>query len=266
MKNAHITAVMNEKGGVGKTATATTLAYLLATKHKYKVALIDFDGQAHSTIIFGQNPNRISTTIYTLLNKIINEESLPDTEDYMIHTASGVDLIPANSRLFTLERTLCNIDFRETKLKEYTDTIKNLYDYIIIDCMPQMGTPMVNVMMAAGEIIIPTQTELLSVQGIGGIYKHCGIIQKNGNPDIKIGGILITMDNKNTSLSAAITATLKKGIGGNVRIFDSRIPRSVKVGESCIHSKTICEYQPKNPAALAYQAFTDEYLNCQEVL
>ncbi len=109
---AKIIAVMNEKGGTGKSATATTLAYLLAKRGK-KTALIDFDGQGHSSIIYGvKNINKLEITINTLLQKVIADETLPELESYVIKHKSGVEVIPSNSQLFTLERNLCNVDFR----------------------------------------------------------------------------------------------------------------------------------------------------------
>lgn len=126
---AKIIAVVNEKGGVGKTATATTLAYLLS-KRGYRTALIDFDGQGHSSIIFGvQNTNKLEVTINTLLRKLIEDQPLPAPESYIIQTESGVDLVPSNTQLFTLERNLCNVDFRERILSQYVDTIKDNYEY-----------------------------------------------------------------------------------------------------------------------------------------
>ena len=127
-----VIAIVNENGGVGKTTTATNLAYLLGKQNK-KVLLIDFDGQANSTMIMGdKNPNEIEITISTLINKTITKDSLPPKEDYIIKN-KGIDLIPANSNLFTLERNLCNINFREYILQSLIDEIKIDYDYIIID-------------------------------------------------------------------------------------------------------------------------------------
>lgn len=153
---AKVIAIMNEKGGVGKTTTATALAFHLG-KNGYKTALVDFDGQGHSTFLCGiKNRNELEVTTATLINKVILDEPLPSPKSYMFQWHHGVDVVPANNQLFVLERNLCNIDFREYKLAEYINTIKGLYEYIIIDCMPQIGTPMVNAMMCADSIIIPT--------------------------------------------------------------------------------------------------------------
>lgn len=258
-----IIAVMNEKGGVGKSATATTLAYLLAKRGK-KTALIDFDGQGHSSIIFGvKNINKLEITIYTLLRKMIEGEPLPEPESYILKTKCGVEVIPSNSQLFTLERNLCNVDFRERILAQYVDTIKDTYEYIIIDCMPQMGTPMINVMMCADSIIVPTQAELLSTQGIAELLKHYQIIRKNSNHRLKIEGILITMDSPNTILSTQVHKLIEQGFAGSVPIFKTHIPRSIKVAEAVLYHKTICEFLPNNPAAIAYEQFADELLKVQ---
>lgn len=257
---AKVIAIMNEKGGVGKSATATTLAYLLA-KRGHKTALIDFDGQGHASIIYGvKNTNKLEVTINTLIHKIIEDEPLPEPDSYMLKTKCGVDVIPSNSQLFTLERNLCSVDFRERTLARYVDTIKDSYQYIIIDCMPQMGTPMINVMMCADSIIVPTQAELLSAQGLTELLKHCQTIRKNSNHRLRIDGILITMDSPHTILSAQIHKLLEHGVAGKVPIFKTHIPRSIKVAEAVLYHKTICEFLPDNPAAVAYERFADELL------
>jgi len=259
-KTAKVIAVQNEKGGVGKTSTATALAYLLA-KRSEKVLLIDFDGQGHSSILCGvENPNKLDVTIATLLNKVIMGEPLPEPESYIIRSKSGVDLIPSNSQLFMLERNLASVDFREYKLSEYIKTIKDRYSYIIIDTMPQIGTPMINVMMCADSIVIPTQAELLSAQGLVELMKHYQSIMQNSNHDLKIEGILITMDAERTIVSAHVKKMIEETFAGNVNIFNTRIPRSIKVAEASLYWQTICEYMPNNPAAVAYEKFVEEVL------
>lgn len=127
--NAKVIGLLNEKGGVGKSTSATAIAYILAKQGK-KVCVLDFDGQGHATLLNGvQNANTLPVTIATLLNKVIMDEPLPEPESYLIRNNS-VDLIPSNSQLFTLERNLCNVDFRERILKTYVDTIKDRYDMV----------------------------------------------------------------------------------------------------------------------------------------
>ncbi len=255
-----VIAIANEKGGVGKTTTATAMSAKLAMKG-YKVAHIDYDGQGHSTFLFGvTNPNMLEITTNTLIRRIIEEQPLPPIEDYVIKTPCGVDLIPSNSQLYTLERNLCFVDFRERVLSQYIDTIRDLYDYIIIDCMPQIGTPMINAFMCADSIIIPTQAELSSAQGLTELMKHYQTIRKYSNHKLRIDGILITMDSPNTILSKKVSHLIRKGYESSIPIFKTHIPRSIKVGEAYSNQMTICEYMPDNPAAIAYDAFVQEFL------
>lgn len=266
---AKVIAIMNEKGGVGKTATATSLSYLLAKRGK-RVCLIDFDGQGHSSIIFGvKNTNQLDITIGSLMRKVMEGETLPKLEEYMRKTESGVDLVLANSQLFALERNLCNVDFREMILSKYVNTIREEYDYIVIHCMPQMGTPMINVMMCADSLIIPTQAELLSTQGLTELLKHYQMIQNNSNHKLEIAGILITMESAHTIVANQVNGLIDQVFGDKIPIFKTHIPRSIKVAEAVLYQKTICEYQPKNIAVIAYEHFVEELLekieNGQEV-
>lgn len=261
MKQSKVIAIMNEKGGCAKTTTATALAYLLAKQGK-KTALIDFDGQANASLLMGvQNPNTLEVTISTLLGRIINEEQLPDPDTYIIQTDCGVDLIPSNSQLFSLERNLAGVDFREYMLREYVSVLKDRYDYILIDCMPQVGTPMVNAMMCADSLIIPTQAEILSAQGLQELVKHYAKIKRAGNPALTIAGILITMDTERTIVSGQIKNMIDSNFGSRLPVFDTRIPRSIKVAEAAMFGKTICEYMPGNKAAIAYDNFVKELMS-----
>lgn len=222
---------------------------------------INVDGQGHSSLICGvPNPNKLDVTIATLLNKVIMDEPLPPLESYVLKGENGIHLIPSNSQLFILERNLCNVDFREYKLKEYIDQIKDNYQYIIIDCMPQIGTPMVNVMMCADSIIIPTQAEILSAIGLTELLKHYHAIRKNSNHKLIIEGILVTMYSPRTKLSANVMAMIEESYLDNIRLFNAKIPRSVKVGEANLYQQTICEYLPDNPVSLAYEEFAKELI------
>lgn len=258
--NTKVIALLNEKGGVGKSSSAAAIAYLLAQQGK-KTALIDFDGQAHSSLLCGvTNVNQLPTTIATLLGKIIMDEPLPEPESYIINN-NGVDLIPSNSQLFTLERNLCNVDFRELILKRYVDTIKERYEYIIIDTMPQIGTPMMNVLLCSDSIIIPTQAELLSAVGMTELVRHCNTVRKSSGHNLTIEGLLITMYDKRTRLSQDILEMLEASCQSQVRIFNTKIPRSVKVGEASLYGKNICEYLPASPVSRAYEDFVKELMS-----
>ena len=255
---AKVFGIMNEKGGVGKTTTATNMAYLLGKQNK-KVLLIDFDGQANTTMLMcSENPNNIGVTISTILNNIIDNNYILPSEDYLIKT-KGINLIPANANLFSLESRLSTVNFREYILKKFIDSVREDYDYIIIDCMPQIGVPLINVMVACDRLIIPTQSEILSVKGLTELIRHY-IGVKNVNQNLKISGILITMDSKNTKTSKEVKKLLDSSFKENVNIFKTVIPNSIKVAEANIYKKIICEYLPTNIASLSYEKFLKEVL------
>lgn len=254
-----VIAIVNEKGGVGKTTTAVTVSYLLGKKQK-KVLLVDWDGQANSTMLISEmEPSNISVTISNIILSIINETELP--ENYIIHN-KGIALIPANSELFVLERNLTNVNFREYILKKFIDNIREEYDYIIIDCMPQMGTPMMNAMIAADSLIIPTQAEILSAKGLNELFKHY-FAMNNANPNLKIDGVLITMDEINTKSSKEVKKMLKETCKEDVNIFKTTIPKSIKVAEATIYKKTISEFMPSNKAAQAYEKLVEEIMGIE---
>lgn len=253
-----VIAIVNEKGGVGKTTTATNLAYLIGKQNK-RVLLIDFDGQANATILIGnKNPNQITTTISTILNNIIDKNYIIEKEELIIKN-KGIDLIPSNANLFSLESKLTTIPFREYILKKLIDNIKGYYDYIIIDCMPQIGTPMINVMIASDSLIIPTQSEILSVKGLTELIRHYLMI-KRVNEKLKIDGILITMDSKNTKTSKEVKKLLNSSFKENINIFNTVIPNSIKVAEANVYKQIICEYLPTNKVCKAYENLLKELI------
>ncbi len=255
-----VLGIVNRKGGVGKTTTATTLSYLLS-KGGCRVALIDFDGQRHTTKLCGvEAPEQLSVTIYDILKCIVMNEELPDREAYMIRTEFGADLVPANDKLDNFDKLMCDTDFAEYKLKEYVDTIREQYDYILIDGMPKMGTAMINVMICCDSLIIPVQSETLAVEGMAEFLRAFHRIKSHANAGLEIEGILITMDNERTRVSRRVKAQLQQALEEKVRIFTSSIPRSIKVPEAVEYGMTICEYEPENPAAKAYENFAKELM------
>lgn len=174
-----VISVMNKKGGVGKTTTSTTLASILAGKGR-KVLLIDYDGQGNATDILGvEDKEHLSLTINDVLNKIILEEELPKKEEYIIHLEKqGLDIIPANNELYALQNNLVNADYREMILKQLIDEIKEEYEYVIIDCLPTLGTVLKNAMVASDYIVLPVEAEVMAVDGLTEMIKHINSIKK----------------------------------------------------------------------------------------
>lgn len=256
---AQIIAVYNHKGGVGKTTTATTLAYLLARDGK-RVALIDLDEQGDSTLVYGvPDAEKLQNTVLSLMVKIIREEPLPAPQEYMFNY-KGVDLVPSNEEISTLEVNLCAVNFREYKLQEYIAHISELYDYIIIDCMPAFNIALINVMVCSDKVIIPVSPEYMPAVASMKFLKNYLKIKAHANPNLEIAGILITMDQSRTKLSKKVKTELQEAVGGKINIFKTHIPRSVDVADACGEHKTICEYNPKNAAAIAYEAFYQEVI------
>ncbi len=257
-----ITAIINQKGGVGKTTTALNLGYALS-ENGQSVLLIDFDPQSSLSIASGIKTDNKANIQTLMLDEIEERET---KKDYIINVKNNLDIIPSTLDLAGIEMTLVNVMSRETILKSIIDKIKEDYDFILIDCSPSLGTLTINALAACNSVIIPVTPEYLSAKGLGLLVKNINLIKKRMNPDIKIDGILITMLNKRTNLSKEMvkainesTKCIKDRYNLNIKVFESMIPISVKAGESILHKKSIIEYQPKNQVSKAYKDFAKEW-------
>jgi chromosome partitioning protein len=254
-----VIAIVNQKGGVGKTTTALNLGYALSEEGK-KVLGIDLDPQGSLTVSLGYDDNdNMKTTIATLMALAIEEEKLPDPEEYIIATGS-IDLIPCNIELSAIEVSLVNAMSRELILKAVLDELKKLYDYIIIDCSPSLGMLTINALAACDSVIIPVTPEYLSAKGLELLLKNILRVKKRINSRIEIDGILLTMFVERTNLSKEITEMITEAYGNAINIYKNRIPKSVTVGYSVLKSKSIIEYAKTNKVALAYQEFALEVM------
>jgi len=253
-----VIALVNQKGGVGKTTTTFNLGHILANKGK-KVLLIDFDPQSSLTICFGEPVP--STTIYELLLVAINDEAdFPKKQDYIMRSGN-LDCIAAKEELAAIEMNLINVMSRETMLKKLVETLTDDYDYILIDCCPSLGMLTINALVAADSVIIPSTPEFLSAKGLEALIRNILKVRKALNPSIEIAGILLTMYNERTNLSGEIDEMIQDAYGKHIKIFKSRIPHSVKVGEASMQNQSVTTYKSKNPAAEAYDRFSEEVLN-----
>ena len=260
---AEIIAIANQKGGVAKTTTTLNLGYSLMQLGK-KVLIIDFDGQANLTTCFGiDEPNSIETNIAHLMIKKMNEEELPNSEEYII-SSGGIDLIPSSIYLSVVDANLRLEMGSERILYEILEPLKDIYDYIIIDTSPSLGSLTINALSAADSVIITGNPQLLAMMGLQDFLKTTRKIQKRINARLSIKGILLTMCDSRTNLSKILSEQVSEAYDGVVNIFETHIPMTVKVGEAIYYSKSIAEYSPSSKAGIAYADFAKEMLIYEE--
>ena len=200
---AKITAICNQKGGVGKTVTAVNLGIGLAREGK-KVLLVDMDAQGSLTASLGyQRPDQMENTLATILGRIISDEPVSPGEG-ILHQAEAVDLLPANIELSGLEVTLVNTMSRETILRDYLNSVRDQYDVILLDCCPSLGMLTINALAAADQVLIPMQAHYLSIKGLEQLIRTISNVKRKINSGLEIAGILITMADLRTTYSREI--------------------------------------------------------------
>ncbi len=246
-----VIAIVNQKGGVGKTTTAVNLSTVLAQKGK-KVLLIDEDPQGNATSGLGIEKNVVKSTYDILINETQFSEAIIKT------SIKNLSLCPSNINLAGAEVELVNMLSRETKLKEKLEEISSNYHYIIIDCPPSLGLLTINALTAANSIMIPIQCEYYALEGVGQLMNTVNLIKKQLNKDLYIEGVVLTMNDARTNLSDQVISEVKKFFRDNV--YNTVIPRNVKLSEAPSYGMPITTYAAHSKSARCYEKLANELL------
>jgi len=245
-----IIAIANQKGGVGKTTTAINLAASLSTLD-FKTLVIDADPQANTTSGIGINPNEVESSIYEcMIGNVEAHDAVLETNMNSLH------LIPSNIDLVGAEVEMVNIEMREQKMRDALVSIKDDYDFIIIDCSPSLGLITVNAMTAANSVIIPVQCEYFALEGLGKLLNTIRIIQSRLNTNLEIEGILLTMYDVRVSLSNQVVEEVKKHFENIV--FNTIVPRNIKLSEAPSFGIPVILHDAESKGAISYLNLANE--------
>ena len=249
---ARTIAICNQKGGTGKTVSAQSLASYLALENK-KTLLIDLDPQSNTTSGIGIDKHSVKSSIYNVLHEHTSLENIliPTQIENLVIAPSNLDLTGA-------EVELVNVMSREYRLRKAIDTIRKVYDFIIIDCPPSLGLLTINALTAADSVIIPVQCEYYALEGLSQLMNTVNLVKDNLNSELKIEGVLLTMADYRTNLTKEVITEVKNFFGD--KVYKTVIPRSIKLAEAPGFGKPIVLYDKNSIGAEAYYNLTREVL------
>ena len=252
-----IVSITNQKGGVGKTTTAVSLAYSLSEEGK-TVLFVDIDPQANGTSSLGVNRRNLQKSVYEV---IIG--SCPVREAIIPTAYKNLDILPTNMNLAGAEIEMVALEKRESLLKDALNQVRHRYDYIIIDCPPSLSLLTLNALNASNSVIIPLQPEYLALEGVSQLVNTIKLVKQRYNPTLYIEGVLLTMYDGRMNVTLQVANEVKKYFGN--KVYKTVIARNVRLSEAPSHGKPVQVYDRYSKGALAYREMAREFLERNEV-
>ena len=250
-----IIAFSNQKGGVGKTTTCVNMSAYLASKG-YKCLIVDLDPQGNATTGLGFSKSEIKNSVYNVMI-----DDLPLASAAIKTQVENLDILPSNIDLAGAEVELVYKKDREHVLKKALETARDSYDFITIDCPPSLGLLTINALAGSDTVIIPIQSEYYAMEGLSQLMNTIKLVVKHLNPDLKIEGVVLTMSDNRAIIARQISSEIKKFFGK--RVYETIIPRNVRLAEAPSHGVPIMLHDVKCSGAKAYNALTDEFIDRQ---
>lgn len=247
-----IIAIVNQKGGVGKTTTAVNLCAGIGISGK-KVLLVDADPQGNTTSGYGINKKNAESTSYELLLGGVSADGAAVKTGY-----DNVDVIPASMNLAAAEIDLIEVSHRESRLKTALSAVREKYDYIFIDCPPSLGLITINALVAADTVLVPIQCEYYALEGLSQLVASIRQVKRLYNPTLEIEGIVLTMYDARLNLTNQVVGEIKKYFAS--KLYKTAIPRGVRISEAPSHGKPIQYYDARSKGAAAYNDLAKEFL------
>ena len=263
-----IIAVANQKGGVGKTTSTLNLGAALQEAGK-RVLLVDLDPQGNLSVASGiVDIDSAYPSIGDLLSLAARGKTASGSgiQGAIVHSPSGLDIVPANSALSAAELGLVSALNRESMLAGLLKSVEHKYDYILIDCLPSLGLLAINALRAANGIVIPVQADFLAMQGLAQIFETIAAVREQLNPDLNIYGVLLTLVDQRTSHSREVVKVVRSSLDGQVNVFETEVRLHVALKETAKAGRSILEYDSASPSADAYRNLAIEVLEvCGDV-